>query len=320
MNHLIRFVKEWTLPCAIVAGTALYLLFSEVPQLEPVGDRVGPALVGLMPYVIFVMLFASFCKINLPELRPHRWHFWIQAIRIALSGLMVLLISQTENPQVRLIEMGIFICFISPTAAASPVVTEKLGGNISSLTAFLILANLVTAIVIPLFFPMVKEGIEMPFVEYSLLVLQRVTLVLLLPLVLSLLARRYAPRLADWFARQRNLSFYLWCVNLAISMGVTWQNLLRSDAHGWTLALLLLAPAAVCFLLFTIGKAVGRAHGDSITAGQALGQKNTAVAIWLTLSFLDPVTAIAPGAYIIWQNIVNSWQLWYKKKYGYLRW
>lgn len=320
MNRLIRFVKEWSLPSAIVAGTVLYLLFSEVPLLEPVGDAVGPWLVALMPYNIFVMLFASFCKIRPSELRPHRWHFWIQGIRIALSALMVGVIALTPSPQARLIGMGIFICFISPTAAASPVVTEKLGGSIASLTAFLILANLVTAVIIPLFFPMVKEGIEMPFLEYSLLILRRVTLVLLLPLVLSLLTRRWAPRVADRVAAWKNLSFYLWCVNLGITTGVTWQNLLRSGAHGLTLALLLLAPAAACFLLFTIGKAVGRAYGDSITAGQALGQKNTAVAIWLTLSFLDPVAAIAPGAYVIWQNIVNGWQLWYKQKHGRLPW
>ena len=29
-------------------------------------------------------------------------------------------------------------------------------------------------------------------------------------------------------------------------------------------------------------------------------------------AFLDPVSSVAPTAYIVWQNIVNSYQLWRK--------
>ena len=69
-----------------------------------------------------------------------------------------------------------------------------------------------------------------------------------------------------------------------------------------------------------IGKAVGRRYGDSVTGGQALGQKNTGVGIWLTMTYLNPVAAIAPCAYVVWQNTLNSWQLWCKDKYGKLKW
>ena len=44
------------------------------------------------------------------------------------------------------------------------------------------------------------------------------------------------------------------------------------------------------------------------------------VGIWLTISFLNPLAAVAPGAYVLWQNMVNAWQLWYKEKYGKLKW
>lgn len=86
------------------------------------------------------------------------------------------------------------------------------------------------------------------------------------------------------------------------------------------MALLLTVPLVVCIIQFAIGKAVGRPWNASISAGQALGQKNTIVGIWLTLTFLNPLAAVAPGAYVLWQNIVNSWQLWYKEKYGHLKW
>ena len=69
-----------------------------------------------------------------------------------------------------------------------------------------------------------------------------------------------------------------------------------------------------------IGKSIGHCYGESISAGQALGQKNTMVGLWLTITFLNPTAAVAPCAYVIWQNMVNSWQLWYKEKYGKLKW
>ena len=81
MNGIINFIKQWTLPFALVTGSLTYLLFSRVPQLAPVGDAVGPVLVGLMPAVIFVMLYITFCKINLSEFRPRLWHFALQGIR-----------------------------------------------------------------------------------------------------------------------------------------------------------------------------------------------------------------------------------------------
>ena len=128
------------------------------------------------------------------------------------------------------------------------------------------------------------------------------------------------PSFTSWLSKKKDLGFYLWCVNLAIVSGVTMRNILLSTVSGHTLVLLIILPLFVTIALFAIGKAVGRPFGDSISAGQALGQKNTVVGIWLTISFLNPLAAVAPGAYVLWQNMVNAWQLWYKDKYGKLKW
>ena len=48
---------------------------------------------------------------------------------------------------------------------------------------------------------------------------------------------------------------------------------------------------------------------SQITAGQAFGQKNTTLAIWMAQAYLVPVASMAPAAYIIWQNLFNSIQL-----------
>ena len=48
--------------------------------------------------------------------------------------------------------------------------------------------------------------------------------------------------------------------------------------------------------------------------GQALGQKNTVLAIWMAYTYLNPLSSVGPGSYVLWQNLINSWQLWKKRK------
>jgi len=317
--EIVAFVKRWSLAVSLCFGAAVYLLFSRIDVLAPVGDAVGPALVELMPVVLFLLLYVTFCKIDVSEMKPQPWHFILQAIRATMSGLLVLAICMAGDATTKLVLEGVFICVICPTAAAAPVVTEKLGGSIGSLTTYTIIANIVTMLIIPLFFPMVEKAATITFGGAALMVFRNVTVVLVVPLALALLTRRFLPRFAAAVKRQKNLGFYMWCFNLCIVTGLTIRNIINSEVSGWALVLLLVLPLFVTIAQFCIGKLVGSWYGSSISAGQALGQKNTVVGIWLTITFLNPLAAVAPGAYVIWQNMVNAWQLWYKDKYGALR-
>ena len=318
---LCFFFRKFALPCSLVMGTVGYLIFANVPFLEPLGETVGPYLIDMMPIVMFALLYVTFCKIEIKEMKPQGWHFILQLIRTSLALLMVVLIFEFgSNPNVKLVIEGAFICFICPTAAAVAVVTEKLGGSIGSLTTYTVIANIFTMVIIPSLFPMVEKGADVSFLYMSMMVFRNVATVLVVPLFLALLSRKYLPKFVDKVKSVKDLGFYMWCFNLTILMGETVRNLLHATVSGWTLALLLIVPLFVCLIQFAIGKAVGSHYDARISAGQALGQKNTVVGIWLTLTFLNPLAAVAPGAYVVWQNLVNGWQLWYKEKYGKLRW
>lgn len=317
---IIPFLKRWSLAVAILFGTTMYLLFSRIPALVPIGDVVGPQVSSYIPYVLFFLLYVTFCKIDISEMRPQKWHFLLQLIRTALSAFFVMLICMTDDPTTKLVLEGVFICVICPTAAAVVVVTEKLGGSIGSLTTYTIIANLFTMVIIPFFFPMVEKEADITFMTAAAMVFRNVTVVLVVPLVTALLSRKFIPKFVAWLKQFTNLGFYLWCFNLSIVSGMTVRNIMNSTVSGWVLTLLLVLPLFVTLAQFSIGKWVGHFWGQSISAGQALGQKNTIVGIWLTISFLNPLAAVAPGAYVLWQNMVNAWQIWYKEKYGQLKW
>ena len=167
---------------------------------------------------------------------------------------------------------------------------------------------------------MVEKGTDITFLFAFFMILKRVVSVLLLPLCLALLTRRYLPKFAAQIKKFKNLAFYMWAFNLTIVTGMTVHNIMEAKVGGWTLALLVILPLFITLIQFSIGKWVGGFYGERVSAGQALGQKNTIVGIWLTVTFLNPVAAVAPGAYVLWQNLVNSWQIWCKEKYGYLKW
>ena len=316
-----RFFRRFALPCSLVFGILIYLLFANVSVLQPVGDVMGPRLVHLMPVILFALLYVTVCKIEIKEMKPKAWHFILQLIRVSLALMMVVLIFEFGHDyETKLVLEGAFICFICPTAASVAVVTEKLGGSIGSLTTYTVIANIFTMVIIPSLFPMVEKGADVSFLMMSAMVFRNVTTVLVVPLLLALLSRKFVPKFVEKVKSVKDLGFYMWCFNLMILMGETTRNILHAEVSGWILALLLIVPLFVCLIQFSIGKAVGRHYDASISAGQALGQKNTIVGIWLTLTFLNPLAAVAPGAYVVWQNLVNGWQLWYKEKYGKLKW
>ena len=305
----------------MASGALIYEVFAHIQALDSVSRIMGPLLTDWLPIGLFLLLYATFCKIKISEMKPRAWHFVIQLVRTSFAALMVLMISLfSENADVKLVLEGMFICFICPTAAAVVVVTEKLGGSIGSLTMFTIIANIVTMFIIPLLFPIVERSADITFLSSMLMILRNVTLVLVAPLLLALLSRRIIPNFVKRLNNHKDIGFYIWCVNLSIVTGITLHNIEKSSITGWVLWLLLTAPLLVCLIQFSLGKWVGKFWNDSISAGQALGQKNTVVGIWLTLTFLNPLAAISPGAYVLWQNLVNGWQIWYKEKHGRLKW
>ena len=238
---------------------------------------------------------------------------------MAVAGLLVLAMSRL-GAQPRLVCEGVFVCVMCPTAAAAAVITEKLGGSIASMTVYTLLDNGLTALLIPLLFPLVEQGADITFATSFAVILEKVALVLILPFLAAMATRRWLPSLAARIKGAKSLACYIWAFNLSIVMGMTMHNILTARVHGLTLAMLIMLPLAVTLGLFAIGKGTGRQYGDSISAGQAMGQKNTIVGIWLTVTYLNPTAAIAPCAYVVWQNCLNAWQLWCKERYGRLLW
>lgn len=312
---LLRFIKDWTLPLAMITGTLGYFFLARIPLMAPVKPGLNTLIAYLTPALIFAQLLLTFCKVEVHELKPKKWHGWLLLFQ-TLSCLVVaaLLVCCPMEETYREVFEGAMVCLICPTATAAAVITGKLGGSASSLTTYTLLSNLLAAVAVPLVFPLVEPHAEITFLTAFLKILSKVFPLLLLPFFLAWFLRIYVPRVHQYLLGFRDAAFYLWAVALAIVSGQTVRSLINSDAPVFVEVLIALAGLVTCCLQFYLGKRIGGHYKERISGGQALGQKNTVLAIWMSYTYLNPLSSVGPGSYVLWQNIINSYQLWKKRK------
>ena len=295
----------------MVTGTLIYLLFAYTPQLDKPGDALYPILNDIMPLCMFFILFITFCKVNFHEMKPCWWHLRVCATQVIMVVVIVgyaLLFSVSEDNKI-LLEC-LLACVICPTAAAATVITVKLDGDLNSMTAYTLISNLIASVIIPLFLPLLEKEADITFIEAFCIILRKVFMILVLPLLAAYIVRHYIHWLYNNIISVKDLAFYLWAASLAIVTGITVRNIVHASISLNLLLAIAIGSMGVCLWQFFFGKFLGRKYNSSINSGQALGQKNTVFAIWIASIYLNPLSTLGPGFYILWQNIVNGWQLW----------
>ena len=321
-----------------------------------VGFPVFRHLTWMLPPLIFLMLFFTFCKINPLDLRLRAWHCVVLATQLTLGigiyyGLLAIgseVIGRLGDQviganDIAIISQGLMLCILMPTATAAPIIAGKLGGSIQNLTSFTLLSNIATAIIVPLFFPVVNPSAGIEFTTAFWMILKKISPLLLGPFFAAWLLRigyniyqrkKGSGKTFTLSKKWATMPFYVWVMTLIVLMADLTYTLIHQEYSYWTIGILCVGSIATCLLQFGLGRWIGlrfpaTTKGEDyrdvlinpeaanysmeqvsrITAGQAFGQKNTTLAIWMAQAYLVPVASMAPAAYIIWQNLFNSIQL-----------
>lgn len=290
-------LQTYTLPLAMLVGGLFHTFFNRLNFLTP--------------YLIFFMLFFPYCSIRLKDMRLRSFHLWLILYQV-VGGLLAYWLMSLFHEE---LAQGLLICILAPTATAAIVVGGMLGANIALMASYTLLCNLVVAIMAPMLFSLVGLQAELYFWTSFWLIFQKIFPLLVFPFVLALLLRKFAPRINSKIQKLSFISFYLWIFALTILSGRIVHFMLNQQKSDYKIAAVLAAIALiVCVFQFWFGRFVGRRCGETVAGGQSLGQKNTILAIWMAQTYLNPITAIAPAAYVLWQNLVNSYQLWRKNR------
>lgn len=254
------------------------------------------------PFFIFSMLFCTFCRVDIREMRPSWLHFWLMVAQIVGTVAVYYILLPLGDT----VAQGGMICALAPMAMGAMVIAGLLGAKIETMATHSLICNVLTAFIAPPLLSMWGNG-TCTINE----ILLRVTPLLISPFVVAQLCRWLTPKAAHWIGSHAMISFYLWLGSLVVIMGKTTHFIIESGTeHIRTEILLAVSALVICLVQFALGHMLGSRYGDESAGGQALGQKNTVLAIWLAQSFLNPLACIAPTAYIVWQNLINSYQIY----------
>lgn len=289
-------MRSIAMPVCMVVGVLLYY---PITMFDEWSGAIST------PLLIFLMLFCTFCRVSIREMKPTMLHMWLMVAQIVATFVVYAAL----RPFGDTVAQGGMICSLTPMAMGAMVLAGMLGAKVETMATHSLICNLATAFIAPPILSAWGNG-TCTVVD----ILLRVTPLLILPFVLAQLCRWLTPKIANKVAKKSMLPFYMWLLSIVIIMGKMTTMIIESGVDNLRTEITLAVVALViCLVQFRVGRRLGVMCGDKVAGSQALGQKNTIFAIWLSTQFLNPLACIAPTAYILWQNIVNSLQIYRKR-------
>ena len=288
-------LKSYVLPIALLLGWLLH--------------RYCAMLSFIVPYLIFTILLLTFSAVDIKKLKFNMLFVWIIMFQVVVSmGGYALLKALGSN---EIIAEGILVGVLCPVAASVAVISCMLGANRETVTSYTIIGNLMVSVVAPIYFSFVGVQQDLPFFESFLPIFKRVGTVIGLPFFVAWALQAWLPKASVFLARYKGLSFYLWALALLLNLGQTIDFIFLHGEGNWNSIIWLGVEALIfCIIQFGFGKWLGSKYGDTISGGQLLGQKNTAMGIWMANYYLHPLASVYLAFYSIFQNVFNSWQIW----------
>ena len=292
-------IRPYVLPIAIVLGLLFHTWCGQFKVI--------------VPYLIFSILLLNFAAVDVKKLRFSKMAVWLMLYQIVVSiGMYYLLTALNVN---ELIAQGILVGVLCPVAASVVVISCMLGANRETVTSYTIIGNLMVAIVAPIYFSFIGNHQEIPFWTSFWMILGKIGTIIALPFFVALTTQVVMPKVHDFLCKIKGISFYLWAVALTITLGQTIDFMFMEGKENLQAIIWLgVFSIAFCIVQFALGKYIGYKYGDIIAGGQLLGQRNSAMGIWMANTYLNPLAAIFPALYSVWQNLFNSIQLWYHDK------
>ena len=286
--------RPYVLPIAIILGLLLHkwcAMFS-----------------FLVPFIIFSILLLSFTAVDLRHLRVTKIDLWLILFQVTVSIGSYLAITLFGGSHI--VAEGVLIGVLCPVASSVAVVACMLGANRETVTTYTIVGNLMAAVVAPVVFTLIGDHPERGLVDGFILMFGKIGSTLALPFFLAVLMQFMLPRVNNFIAQYKGMGFYLWSLALLFTLGQTIDYIFLNGEGNWTSIVWLGALSLIfCIVQFAFGRWLGRRYGDVVGGGQLLGQKNTAMGIWMANTFLTPLASVFLAFYSIFQNVWNAWQL-----------
>lgn len=260
---------------------------------------------GILPWLIGAMLFFAVLNMRPSQALPRGKHLVLLCLHLGLGGGLYLLLSLWD----RQIAASLLMCFLAPAATAAGAMTSLMEGDTAFATGYTILTHLLICIIAPLLLPLIDTQSQLPFWTLSGQIALLVLRMVVLPISLAWLVRYLLHRRGRKPRPHKTLTYWLWLSSLIFILGKA-VDYVSGSVHEVSVLLVasFLVGFLACALQFTLGQWLAPRLGLEVVAcRQAMGQKNTALVLWLCISFMHPLVAPGIAGYIAWQNFFLSY-------------
>lgn len=280
-------------------------------QIFPQAHVLGKAPYNCIKYALILMLFLTFLKLEIKEMKVRREHFMVVGVNMLL-GIVPFFLLKYLAPGHPDLAKAAFYTGITPTAAAAPVVVSFLNGRTGfALTGFM-LSYIVISIALFLFLPVVSGQLSFAFLGEIFITLFQLVF---FPFILANCVRKCFPGAKNIPAKCKLFTFFLWSITLFLMSATSRQHFINNpDEPASELVYIGISAVMLCFLSFFLGGKLARKK-YARESSQILGQKNTSFTMFLALQFANPLVAIGPIFYIVCHNSWNAVQMFMYDKH-----
>lgn len=269
--------------------------------------RVTAPFGGVVPWIISSMLFFSVLNMSPRAAAPRPKHFLLLVLQLGIGAVLYFVLSRWNA----LLATSLFMCFLAPAAAAAGAMTSLMDGDTGFATGYTIVTHGLICLLAPFLLPLLDAHSQLPFWTLSGQIALLVIRMVMLPISLAWLVRGGMKAMGKIPHPPKKLTYLLWLSSLIFILG---KGVSFVAKEGTEQIGLLVGSFAVgllaCAIQFTLGSYLARRIGvDEVACRQSMGQKNTALTLWLCISFMHPLVAPGIAGYIAWQNFFLTYYM-----------
>ncbi len=261
----------------------------------------------LVQYLLMAMLFFAFIDIDFNPKAFQKSIIYILFANfiVALLGFWILSFFD------KTLALAAFITAIAPTGISSPVIISFIDGQVEYVINSVLITNIAIALLVPFVLPFIVSTL-IPISAWE--VLQPVLVTMFVPLILARVVTHLPTVHQGIFRKGKRYSFVIWLFNTFIACSKA-ADFIRNENPGSIVILINIGMVAlsICVVNFILGALIGGRNYRQ-EASLALGQKNNAFVIWLALTFINPLIAMGPTFYMLFNTLYNCWQIYLFEK------
>jgi bile acid:Na+ symporter, BASS family len=280
-THIINF--------GIFAAIVLGIIFP-APQWEK----------KLLPFILGLLLVSNFMRIDL-----HLKKFFRKELIYFPVIVFIILPSAVYFGTIALpldLRLGLFLIAITPSAIASPVVVNLIGGDRELSVAQVLVSNILApfayAGLLYLFFRTDRVNIPVGSLLRDIVTLLAVPFVISRIMTFHEKVKSVSERFFTWF----NPVGFLLVIFVAVASSSQQLRTIRPEL----LTLILSLAALVACVTFAIGFTLSRDSRVRRTLAVGFGHKNTSLAIWVAISNFNPAVVLPMVSYLIFHHVING--------------